>query len=262
MNQRCRLLLATWVALAAVSCGGEESVAPSSTSAVQTTVPAVPTVPDTRATASTTPQSTTTVTSTSNATTSTSPPASAPPPTTAAAVTGVLLQEITDRYQDRNLAISDFTRYDVSPCYDHFPYDPNTPVKPAGADRLATYGDVFICEVHTEPPADVGELLLIVLDDTGTAAGVQASDGTPYLPFQTPPGLSCEEFVVAHPETAGWLDEPSYVAIGAPVGLYRLALAYWFLGGRSEAMDLDDDGVPCESVFPPDVIAQAWQGEI
>lgn len=117
---------------------------------------------------------------------------------------------------------------------------------------------MFICTIRTEPPADVGHLGLVVLDDTGTTAAWGGSD-YPEMPFLAAPGQLCREFL-ADPWLAGWLTEPDYIAIGMLDHAYTLVLAYWFLEGQPTRMDVDDNGIPCELLVDPEVIARVWAG--
>jgi hypothetical protein len=123
--------------------------------------------------------------------------------------------------------------------------------EPLDASTPVGRGTVLTCAQYTEPPTDVGELLVIVVDDDGTAAGFGASDGTPYLPFRAAHGLLCRE-LLADPLLGGLADQT------VP---YRVALAYWFLEGEPARMDADGDGIPCEQLFTPDVVDDAWAGD-
>jgi hypothetical protein len=123
----------------------------------------------------------------------------------------------------------------------------------------ARRGTVFYCAMRTEPPADVGEgPLVVVLDDAGTAAYVTGGtdmSGWILSPFNTEPGRLCREFV------AGLTGLPSGFALDGRE-VYAFALAYWFLEGEPARMDADSDGIPCEQVFPPEVVRDVWSGDV
>lgn len=58
-----------------------------------------------------------------------------------------------------------------------------------------------------------------------------------------------------------WITSPAYIAIGYPAEAYRLVLAYWFVEGEPERMDVDGNGIPCELLFEPEDVAEVWAGE-
>jgi hypothetical protein len=39
-------------------------------------------------------------------------------------------------------------------------------------------------------------------------------------------------------------------------------VAYFFAHDRPHVMDVDGNGVPCETVYPDDVVQQVWSGGI
>jgi len=210
-----------------------------------------------------------------------SPPASSPTPETSAEATAPLstapmtatpatdpleaatLQQIVQPYETRG-SEGNFTEYAIETCYTR-PTDEQPPFEtpfvsePVPLDTTVQRGDVFMCTIRTEPPADVGHLGLIILDDFGTTAAWGGSD-YPEMPFVTAPGLLCREFL-ADPWLEGWMTDPSYVAIGKPIDAYTFVLAYWFLEGQPARMDVDGNGIPCELLFDPEVVAQVWAGE-
>jgi len=164
--------------------------------------------------------------------------------TTTTAAPAVTLGELIARIEARVNEGSDVRRT-VADCSHGGLDDPLDESTPVGR------GTVLTCAQHTEPPADVGELLVIVLDDDGAATGFGASDGTPYVPFRAPSGLLCRE-LLTDPLLQGLVDQT------VP---YQVALAYWFLEGEPARMDADSNGVPCELLFPPEVVERAWTPE-
>lgn len=125
-------------------------------------------------------------------------------------------------------------------------------------------GTVFACASlpQTEPdfPLDPTGALAYVTDDSGTAAWVTGTD----IPDRTenllriyeesPKGLYCRD--LTDPDVETWF---SSAAVTDPTG-YVLALVYWSLEGEPDRMDEDLDGVPCESLFEPEVVNQVLTG--
>jgi len=135
----------------------------------------------------------------------------------------------------------------------------------------AARGDVLICGGQPEPPRELGSLIVVVLDNAGTTASLWEtvdsgevlalwSSGEQSLPFDAASGQLCREFL-ANPVLAGWLTSPFHVERGYPRNAYVLVLAYWFLEGQPTQMDVDGNGIPCENLFPPDVVADVWAGD-
>ena len=174
------------------------------------------------------------------------------------------LQEIVQPYEMLGSEGSSFTEYAIETCYSRPagaqpPFETPFASDPIPLDATVSRGDVFLCTIRAEPVADVGDLGLIILDNLGTTAAWGGSD-YPEMPFLAAPGLLCREFL-ADPWLEGWMTEPSYVAIGKPIDAYTLVLAYWFLEGQPARMDVDGNGIPCELLFDPKVVAQVWAGE-
>ena len=150
---------------------------------------------------------TTTSTNTTPVTPVESPTASSPTPETSAESTAPLstapvtatpatdpaetstLQQIVRSYETWGSGGS-FTEYAIESYYTR-PQDEQPPFEtpfvsdPVPLDTTVQRGDVFLCTIRTEPPADVGHLGLIVLDDIGTTAAWGGSD-YPEMPFVGP----------------------------------------------------------------------------
>ena len=233
--------------LSACGSGDTAGPLPTSPSAPGESRPASPSTTD-MAAESTTPQS--------------SPPTTQAPTTSPREI--VTLRQIVQHYEMLGSEGSSFTEYAIETCYGR-PAGAQTPFEtpfasdPISLDTTVSSGDVFLCTIRTDPPADVGDLGLIILDDLGTTAAWGGSD-YPEMPFLAAPGLLCREFL-ADPWLEGWMTEPSYVAIGKPIDAYTLVLAYWFLEGQPDRMDVDGNGIPCELLFDPAVVAHVWAGE-
>ena len=41
---------------------------------------------------------------------------------------------------------------------------------------------------------------------------------------------------------------------------YFAVVLHYYLDGRPTLMDIDNNGIPCETLFTPDVVAQVWDG--
>lgn len=235
-----RTRYSTALALAAllVACGGN---APSPATTVKSSVPA---------SSAATPQ-------TGSEPAATQPnEAATTPDATQTQTVGTTLQEILSSYEARGLASSDFTSYAIGPCFSRSPDDEPPFDSPFLSEAIAPAtiverGTVVLCGIRTVPGADVGDLGLVVLDRAGTTTAWGGSD-FPEMPFMAAPGQLCREFL-ADPYLDGWLTRPTYA--------YILVLAYWFLEGEPERMDVDGNGVPCELLFDPAVVADVWAGE-
>ena len=231
-------------ALLVASCGSDDTAAPTTSRAAPAPVESLPA-----------PQSTPPTTA--------SPTNPSPTPTSTSTEV-ITLQQIVQPYEQQGATGGNFTDYTIETCYtrsesDQPPFETPFASDPVPLDTTIRRGDVFICTIRTEPPADAGHLGLIVLDDTGTTAAWGGSD-YPEMPFLAAPGQLCREFL-ADPWLAGWLTEPDYIAIGLPDHAYTLVLAYWFLEGQPTRMDVDDNGTPCELLVDPEVIARVWAGD-
>jgi hypothetical protein len=109
----------------------------------------------------------------------------------------------------------------------------------------------MLCTVTLDAmPGDSSEMLLVVLDDEGTVARRSSTDGSTGWPFGAPAGELCEDYLSA------WYGDGPYNQTEA----YIDVLAYWFLEGMPDRMDVDGNGIPCEQLFPPEVVADVWSG--
>ncbi len=130
--------------------------------------------------------------------------------------------------------------------------------------RLET-GDVLACrgEPRTEPDfqLDPTGVVVYVLDHTGRAAwsaGTDVPDTTSdllALHEAAPHGLFCRDLM--SPDGTGSL----FDGYGRPDdSAYFWSLVYWSLEGRPDRMDADHDGIPCETVHSPAVVADVLAG--
>lgn len=126
-------------------------------------------------------------------------------------------------------------------------------------------GSVLTCRPDPEPTEGQFPLLTVLVLDGGTStiawaqAGVENptlnADGLVSGSGALPRGLNCTD-LVAHPsfvaDIAGRLD---------PTLTYFAAVLYWFLEDRpTPRMDIDSNGIPCETLFPADVVQRVWGG--
>ncbi len=125
---------------------------------------------------------------------------------------------------------------------------------------------LLTCDGRTEPAADVGGMDLIVLDDRGASTSWRVgSDGVGHVPV-APKGLLCREYTQT--DEFDWaMDWMLQGDGGSPpwtddVLAYQWALAYWFLEGTPDRMDIDRNGIPCELLFDPEVVVKVWIGDI
>jgi hypothetical protein len=98
------------------------------------------------------------------------------------------------------------------------------------------------------------------LTDDGRWAAAGAS-GPPNW-RAAPPGLDCEGFF-----SAGGLGR-GLPPFDAPPGdkyaaeNYVYTVAYFFTDGRPALMDVDGDGIPCETIYPTEVVDTVWSGGV
>ena len=170
---------------------------------------------------------------------------------------GVTLQDVLGRYEARALRSGNYTSFEIGPCgaTESFLFDfQSDPLDPS---RVVGRGDVALCAItNVAPPSEPGDILVIVVDHSGSTTSFQASSGEYGVPFTSEAGLTCEQFF-DNPDVAGWESDPNFHYPG-----YTLALAYWFVEGEPAHMDTDGNGVPCEQLFPADVVSSVWAGDI
>ena len=119
-------------------------------------------------------------------------------------------------------------------------------------------GSVMKClpvDIPTEGQHPI--ITVLILDDAGTFAVAQSGIVNPILDPETivptvGPGQLCGEIA----------DEGSELTVLLPDDETRYfgALLYWFMEGRPSRMDADGDGVPCETLFPEEIVDAVWTG--
>ena len=250
------------VGLATGACGSEEATAPTVGSATSTSTIAVP---DPEPPPSTSPIS---------APTSSMPPeaqSSLPPVATDSSTTvesidadGVPLAQILEPYEAAALESTDFTsyRFDCRQYTSERGSDwQGWEFREIDRDQVVGRGAVLSCRARTDPPADVSSLDLVVLDDFGATTWWRVgSDGIGHVPVGSE-GLLCREYLAT--ENFGYAME--WMGHSSPwsddVLAYQWALAYWFLEGEPDRMDIDGNGIPCELLFDTAVIAEVLAGD-
>ena len=85
-------------------------------------------------------------------------------------------------------------------------------------------------------------------------------------------GIPCETVFPRPDVTAYWGVQPiSPPTDSVPSGLsckdlytagytYSVAVAYWYYAGVPARMDIDGNGIPCETVYPPSIVNSFWYG--
>ena len=121
-------------------------------------------------------------------------------------------------------------------------------------------GGVFVCDVvpneRNTVDIETGTTVIYVLDATGRAAWSTATDNPATTTAlrsaydRTPHGLLCRELMT--PDVA---PHPFSLSTTTPENAYFWALVYWSLEGEPDRMDADDNGIPCETLFEPEVVA-------
>jgi hypothetical protein len=105
---------------------------------------------------------------------------------------------------------------------------------------------------------EVPGVTVLVLDDAGTVGLAEGGNNYPLLhPYapDLPAGLSCSRLLEPGSEFDSWDHGLT------PSQRYFATVVYWFLHGRpAPLMDIDNNGVPCETLFPPEVVRQIWSG--
>jgi hypothetical protein len=157
---------------------------------------------------------------------------------------------------------------------DEFAANPDRPAEVLGAIELSCdrsgaveAGDVLACTgtSRTTPGVDLDPVgvLFAVLDDVGTVAWATGTDlpdnsqGLDQFIATATPGLFCRDLVdPGARDRTGFFDSTTTTeAFG-----YFLSVVYWFVEGRPDRMDEDGNGIPCETVYDPDIVAAIWRG--
>ena len=157
---------------------------------------------------------------------------------------------------------------------DEFAANPNPPAEVLGPIELSCdesgqveAGDLLACAgtPRTAPGFELDPVgvLFVVLDDDGTVAWTTGTDlpdnsrGLDRLIASATPGLYCRDLVDPGAQAqTGFFDATS---TNESFG-YFLSVVYWFIEGRPDRMDEDGNGIPCETVHAPDIVAGIWRG--
>ncbi len=102
---------------------------------------------------------------------------------------------------------------------------------------------------------------MYVLDSTGRAAYNAATD----IPDSTeslmeryraaPHGLYCRDLLSGDPNACPFTQLGTFTTTH-----YFWSLVYWSLEGEPDGMDADPNGIPCETLCAPEVVAQVLDG--
>lgn len=119
-------------------------------------------------------------------------------------------------------------------------------------------GSVMKClpvDIPTEGQHPI--ITVLMVDDVGMFAVAQSGVVNPILDPETivltlGSGHLCREITGEGSELAALFPEDETRYFGA--------LLYWFMEGRPSRMDADNNGIPCETVFPKKVVDAVWAG--
>ena len=101
-------------------------------------------------------------------------------------------------------------------------------------------------------------LTVLILDDTGVFAVAEGGVMNPLLNEdstveQLGTGHNCTELVAPDSLLATQLPDPLLQYFGV--------VLYWFLEGQpAPLMDIDLNGIPCETKYPREVVESVWAG--
>lgn len=126
-------------------------------------------------------------------------------------------------------------------------------------------GDVFACAgvPRTEPGFELDPVGVVfyVVDDSRTVAwldGTDVPDTTSALVAEyesAPKGLFCRDLRSADAGAS------LFSAVGRrPADGFFWSLVYWSLEGQPDRMDADQNGIPCETLYEPDVVSAVLAG--
>ena len=131
-------------------------------------------------------------------------------------------------------------------------------------------GGVFACESQpqTEPGVDLDRpgVVFYVLDASGRAAVDVATDipnSTERLMAeyeQAPKGLFCRDLLDPDVDAYPIWEFYPFAQGSTPARNFFWSLVYWSLEGEPDRMDEDGNGIPCETLFEPEVIARVLDG--
>jgi hypothetical protein len=137
----------------------------------------------------------------------------------------------------------------------------STPAPPA----TLTAGSIAQCRPATLPAdGEYPVTTVLVLDDAGTFTAAQSGIAHPLLspglmdtlPRPIPPGLNCTDLLA--PDSA--FTEAAREDRLTPAQTYFGVVLYYFRQDRSPLMDIDDNGIPCETLIDPSVVNTVWGG--
>jgi hypothetical protein len=176
---------------------------------------------------------------------------------------GVPLDRILEPFEAELLAGSMFTEYRLECARftgeqrsDHQGWEGEE----TGRQEIVGRGTVLRCGGRTKPAADVGDWYVLVLDESGTTTSWGIGTGGWDLPTARP-GLLCREYMATPGFERAMQDMGGLAPWNDDVLAYQWALAYWYLEGSPDRMDVDGNGIPCELLFDPDVVAAIWAGD-
>lgn len=137
------------------------------------------------------------------------------------------------------------------------------PVSSAPEHTLDT-GVVAVCRPQPPSPhgGEVPVVTVLVLDDQATVSIAEGGLRFPLLHpnvigMDIPSGLNCSQLLAP----GSVFDEQSAQSGLTPTQQYFATVTYWFLQDRpTPLMDIDQNGIPCQTLVPAAVVEQVWSG--
>lgn len=120
-----------------------------------------------------------------------------------------------------------------------------------------TAGAVVSCAPSVIGEGEHAVLTVLVLDDAGTTAVAEAGVRYPdlnagFIVEAIGTGKLCRDVLDIEAGLSEWMEDPELRYFGA--------VLYWFMEGRPDRMDADTNGIPCETLVSPEVVAGLWGG--
>jgi hypothetical protein len=131
-------------------------------------------------------------------------------------------------------------------------------------DRTLGAGMVAVCRPQPPSPqgGEVPVVTVLVLDDQGTVSIAEGGLRFPLLHpnvigMDVPSGLNCSQLLAP----GSVFDEQATQSGLTPTQRYFATVTYWFLQDRpTPLMDIEQNGIPCETLVPASVVEQLWSG--
>lgn len=125
-------------------------------------------------------------------------------------------------------------------------------------------GDVFACQMVPRPAPglalETAGVVVYVLDNLGRAVwrigDVPDSTAELHAVYDAvPEGMYCRDLASQDLDVALFYSDPGFSEDG-----FFWSLVYWSLEGQPDRMDADHNGIPCETLYDPAVVAAVLEG--